>query len=175
MKPPGEGVQGALSTDLLTRQRITPKLRLHMTAAFDRVACTYKGVCIADDGHGTWKVLGLQPRANTNLYTAASSSSSAYSEGQGAYSTLLAPPPRGAVPGCQHRSKVSAARVARLELGPCSPHDKAVVRYDLPYCGTRLWYPPRLTTARPSGIPRSKTRGLTALAPKLPKYGPAIF
>ena len=94
MKPPGEGVQGALSTDLLTRQRITPKLRLHMTAAFDRVACTYKGVCIADDGHGTWKVLGLQPRANTNLYTAASSSSSAYSEGQGAYSTLLAPPPR---------------------------------------------------------------------------------
>ena len=68
MKPPGEGVQGALSTDLLTRQRITPKLRLHMTAAFDRVACTYKGVCIADDGHGTWKVLGLQPRANTNLF-----------------------------------------------------------------------------------------------------------
>ena len=56
-------MQGALSTDLLQRQRMTSKLRLDMTAAFGRLACTYKRVCIAEDGHGTWKVLGLQPRA----------------------------------------------------------------------------------------------------------------
>lgn len=80
-------MQDALSTDLLMRQRITSKLRLHMTAAFGRVACTYTGVRIVEDGHGTWKVLGLQPRAKTNIYTAASSSSSAYSEGLSQSST----------------------------------------------------------------------------------------
>ena len=67
---------------------------------------------------------------------------------------LTGTPPQEQFQDVSIEAKYLQHRVARLELGPCSPHDKAVVRYDLPYCGTRLWYPPRLTTARPSGIQR---------------------
>ena len=65
----------ALSKDLLNRQRVTANLRLHMEAALIRVACTHADVRIEDNGHGTWLVSGLQPRANTALCTTAPCSS----------------------------------------------------------------------------------------------------
>ena len=92
--------------------------------------------------------------------------------GTGRLFNLTGTPPQEQFQDVSIEAKYLQHRVARLELGPCSPHDKAVVRYDLPYCGTRLWYPPRLTTARPSGIPRSKTRGLTAPRAKTAKIWP---
>ena len=115
-------MQSALSTDLLTRQRITWKLRLHVTAAFDRVACTYTGVCIAEDGHGSWKVLGLQPRANANLYTAASSSSSAYSEELSRSSTGEHLPNRSNSSSSSHRdSGPKRARLPKVEAELLQP------------------------------------------------------
>ena len=60
-----------VSDALSTRKRLTPGLNQDMKAAFERVARahpeTYADVRMDDDGHGTWKVSGLQRRPNADL------------------------------------------------------------------------------------------------------------
>ena len=68
-------MQDALSEKVLSRQRLGKRLRQPLEEALRRVALTYSDVHIEDDGHGAWVVSGLQQRPQTDLHTAAPSSS----------------------------------------------------------------------------------------------------
>ena len=104
-------MQDALSEKVLSRQRLGKRLRQPLEEALRRVALTYSDVHIEDDGHGAWVVSGLQQRPQTDLHTAAPSSSTD-SVGRSLASTGDEHLPSRSNSSGHHRSK--QARLAEL-------------------------------------------------------------
>ena len=105
-------MQDALSEKVLSRQRLGKRLRQPLEEALRRVALTYSDVHIEDDGHGAWVVSGLQQRPQTDLHTAAPSSSTD-SVGRSLASTGDEHLPSRGNSSSHHRSK--QARLAKPE------------------------------------------------------------